>query len=192
MNLPDADSFLMGGGTPSAKFPTIGTSITGTVTREPEVLQQTDFDSGKPLFWDDGKPKLQARVVLATTERDSQIPDDDGTRAVYVKGQLQKAVAQAVRAAGAARLEVGGRLTVTYTADGERKGKLNPPKIFTAKFERPDPVAQAADPAPGAGQAGGQQDAPPPGIDPAAWANLSAAQQETLRAAMAAQATPPY
>lgn len=186
MTLPSAADFLMGGGIPSAKFPTIGTTVTGTVAREPEVQQQTDFDSGKPLHWDDGKPKLQAKVVLATTERDPQIPDDDGERAVYVKGQLQKAVAQAVRGAGAKRLEVGGTLSVTYIADGERKGKLNPPKVYSAKYEPPDPLARVADP----GSSAGQAEEPPPGVDAVAWAALSDEQRSTLRAAMSSQ--PPF
>lgn len=192
MTLPTADDFLMSGGTPSVKFPSIGTSVTGTVCRMPEVQQQTDFDSGKPLFWDDNKPKLQAKVVLATAERDPEIPDDDGERALYVKGQLQKAVAQAIRAAGAKRLEVGGRLTVTHIAIGESKGKRNPPKIYSAKYEPADPVAQAAGPnGATAGAGGGAADTPPAGIDPAAWAALSPEQRATLRAAMAGD-IPPY
>lgn len=186
MTLPSVGDFLMGGGSPSAKFPTIGTTVTGTVAREPEVMQQTDFDSGKPLFWDDGKPKLQAKVVLATTERDPLISDDDGERAVYVKGQLQKAVAQAVRSAGARLLEVGGTLSVTYIADGERKGKLNPPKVYSAKYEPPDPLARVADPDSPAGQA----DTPPPGVNAAVWGALSEEQKSTLRAAMSSE--PPF
>lgn len=188
MTMPTATDFLMGGGTPSAKFPTIGTTVTGTITRDPEVMQQTDFDSGKPKFWDDGKPMLQAKVVLATTERDPQVPDDDGERAIYIKGGLQKVVAQAVRAAGAKRLDVGGVLSVSYIADGERKGKLNPPKVYSATYEAPDPLVRVADPGPSTGAS----DTPPPGVDAAAWAGLSAEQKNTLRAAMAGSATPPF
>lgn len=183
--LPSADDFLMGGGVPSAKFPQIGAKVTGSIAREPEVQQQTDFDSGKPMFWDDGKPKLQAKVVLQTNERDPADPEDDGQRAVYIKGQMQKAIATAVRAAGAKRLEVGGTLTVTYAADGERKGKLNPPKVYTASYESPNALAIVAEPAT-------SDDSPPPGIDPTAWANLGPEQRKNLRAAMGQSSQPPF
>jgi hypothetical protein len=190
MSNQDANDFLMGSGIPSAKFPTIGTSITGTVAREPELQQQTDFDSGEPLVWTDGRPRMQAKVVLQTAERDREIADDDGTRAIYVRANLQKAVASAVRGSGATRLEIGGRLTVTYTGDGPAQGKKNPPKLFAAKYEPPDPVAQAADPQdPPTGGGGGTaqagaEDPPPAGVDPTAWAALSEEQRATLRAAM--------
>lgn len=185
-----ADDFLMGSGIPSAKFPSIGSSVTGTVAKEPELMQQTDFDTNEALTWPDGRPRMQARVVLSTEERDQEIADDDGTRAIYVKANLQKAVASAVRGAGAKRLEVGGKLTITYTGDGEKQGKKNPPKLYSAKYELPDPVGAAGDQEPTAGptdtgQAAG--DAPPPGVDPAAWNALSAEQKATLRAAMGQQ-----
>jgi len=60
----DANAFLMGTGIPSAKFPTVGTTVTGTIVREPELQQQTDFDTGEPLTWPDGRPRMQVRVIL--------------------------------------------------------------------------------------------------------------------------------
>jgi len=33
---------------------------------------------------------------------------------------------------------------VKYTKDGEKKGKLNAPKLYVAKYEAPDPLAIAA------------------------------------------------
>jgi hypothetical protein len=188
----DANDFLMGVGIPGAKFPSIGSSITGAVTKEPELMQQTDFDTNEPLVWSDGRPRMQARVILATDERDPEIADDDGTRALYVKAALQKAVASAVRSAGAKRLEIGGKLTVTYTGDGQAVGKKNPPKVYSAKYEPPDPVAQAADQPPtgtptGAPAGGAAGDIPPAGVDPGAWAALSDEQKATLRAAMGQQ-----
>jgi hypothetical protein len=186
----DASSFIMGVGIPSAKWPTVGTSITGVVDREPELQQQTDFDDNTPLTWADGRPRMQAKVVLRTEQRDPEIPDDDGTRAIYVRSNLQKAVAAAVRATGAAKLEIGGRLTVIFSGEGPKEGKKNPPKLFTAKYEPPDPVAQAADQPPPAGPPGGgttqtgAENLPPAGIDPAKWAVLSPEQKATLRAAL--------
>lgn len=132
---PSADDFLMGGGVPSAKFPTIGTTVSGRITERPTVEQQRDYTTGDLKFWDDGKPQMQLVVTLATSERDPEVQDDDGTRRIYIKGQMKNAVAQAVRTAGARGLEVGGVLSVTYSGDGERKNvKFNAPKNFTATY----------------------------------------------------------
>jgi hypothetical protein len=132
----------MGGGVTSAKFEKAGAKVSGIIARTPEVQQQRDFDSGKPLTWDDGKPRQQVKVVLITDERDDD--DDNGERALYLKGGLLKSVREAVKAAGEKGLAVGGKLAVKYTKDGEKKGKLNPPKLYAAKYEAPDPMAVAA------------------------------------------------
>lgn len=184
---PTADEFLMGGGIPSVSFKgkPYGTTYKGVVDRAPEVQQQTDFDSGKPLFWDDGRPKWQAKIVIQTDERDPKISDDDGLRAIYAKAEVQKAIAAAVRAAGAKRVEPGGVLSLTFTGEGEAKGKLNPPKLYAATYEPPNPLAMAAD-QPAEQPAAAGEDAAPPNVDPAAWAALDATQRATLRAALAA------
>lgn len=133
-----ANDFLMGGGTISAKFPEIGTTVTGRIAREPEVQQQRDYATGELKFWDDGKPMQQLQVVLATDERDPEVADDNGERALYIKGNLLKAVREAVRKAGAKGLDVGGTLTVTYSGDGEvSKRGFNPPKLYTAVYAPP-------------------------------------------------------
>jgi hypothetical protein len=140
----DANDLLMGGGAPSAKFPVVGTTVVGTITEQPEVQQVRDFSTGEPQFWNDGKPKQQIVVTLGTQERDPQINDDDGTRRIFVKGGMVKAVREAVKRSGAKGLEVGGRLEVTYTGDGERKGNLNAPKLYSASYT-PAPAATADD-----------------------------------------------
>jgi len=142
MHNNSADQFLLGVAIPSAKFPTVGTTITGTISVQPEVQQQRDLQTGEPKSWSDGQPMQQLKVVLDTVERDPQIADDDGQRALYIKSNLQKAVRDAVRAVGAKGLEVGGKLTVTYTGDGEvTKRGFNPPKIYTAVYESPSAPA---------------------------------------------------
>ena len=138
----DANDFLMGGGVKSAKFEKPGSKVSGTIARKPELQQQRDFDSGKPLTWDDGQPRQQVKVILATAERDDE--EDNGERALYLKGGLLKSVQAAIKAAGEKGLAVGGKLAVKYTKDGEKKGKLNPPKLYVAKYEAPDPMAAAA------------------------------------------------
>jgi hypothetical protein len=186
----DFNAFLMGGGTTSAKFPTIGTSVTGTICRQPEVQQQTDVTTGELKFWpSDNKPMQQLQVVLQTTEQDD--PDDDGQRAIYVKGKMQAAVRDAVRKSGAKGLEVGGALTVTFVGEGESpKRGMNPPKLYSASYT-PATAAAAAEflgttePTPAAAPV--QQAAPsapaPAGVDQATMAalqNLTPAQRAAL------------
>ena len=138
----DANEYLMSGGVASAKFEKPGAIVRGVIVRKPDLQQQRDFTKGTPLTWDDGSPRQQIRVTLATDEHEDD--DDNGERAIYLKGALLKAVQAAVKAAGAKGLEVGGKLVVKYTKDGEKKGNLNAPKLYVAKYEAPDPLAAVA------------------------------------------------
>lgn len=133
----NVNDFLMnGGGPPSAKFPTIGTIWKGKILRT-ELTQQRDYTTGDPKFWDDGNPMMQAVVTIQTDQRDPAVDDDDGHRRLFVKGAMQAAVKEAVLAADARQLEVGGTLAVQYHADGVPKGRLAPPKLFKAKYTPP-------------------------------------------------------
>jgi hypothetical protein len=139
MTTPDPNAFLMGGGVPSAKFEQVGDTLSGTIANPPQVRQQTDFTTGKPLFWDsDGSPRMQLVVQVQTTQRDPQRPDDDGVRGLYVKGQMQVAVRDAVRKAGASGLEVGGTLTVSFIGHGASKNGGQPPKNYAATYQAPN------------------------------------------------------
>ena len=138
MSEVDANDFLMSGGVKSAKFLQVGDSITGTIARRPETQQQRDFATGSAKFWDDGKPMMQLRIILQTSERDPDDPDDTGERALYVKSGMREAIATAVKAAPAKGLEVGGKLQVTYSGDGKAAQKgFNPPKQYQAKYKAP-------------------------------------------------------
>jgi len=109
------------------------------------MQQQRDFTTQAPLVWDDGRPRQQLRVVLATDLRDGD--DDNGHRAIYVKGNMQAAVRDAIKAAGASKIEVGGTLAVRYVGDGEPpKRGLNAPKEYKAKYEAPTGQTTAVDP----------------------------------------------
>lgn len=147
----DPDDFLMGGGATTAKFPVIGTEYTGIV-RTKRAEQQRDYDDPSVLLvWKDGNPRMQVVVELEcepagyTFDKAGgkvDLPDDDGMRSLYVKGQLQTVIRDAVRKAGAPVLEIGGRLTVAYVADGKQDNpRYNPPKIFSAVYY---PAAQVA------------------------------------------------
>ena len=141
----DPNALLMGGGK-SFSFDNVGTKAAGTIIAA-ESAQQIDMDTEKPAFWDDGKPKMQVIVTLQT-DLDEEV-GDDGQRRVYLKGSKPHtslgAVRAAVKTAGAGGIEVGGRLQLAYTGDGEptKKG-WNAPKQYVAKYTPPAPVDQAA------------------------------------------------
>ncbi len=143
--MSSANEFLMGSGAASAKFETIGTECVGTIVKEPVVQQQTDITTGEPKYWSDGKPREQLQVVLATQQRDPSDPHDDGHRALYVRGELTKAVRAAIRASGAKGIEVGGTMTVTYTGNGQPpKPGFSGAKLFAVTYAPPLPQAANA------------------------------------------------
>ncbi|AHZ95621.1 hypothetical protein PBI_OKIROE_60 [Mycobacterium phage OkiRoe] len=126
--------FLAGGGAPTAKFPNgvYGTVNGGRIVAEPVVEQQRDYDTGKPLTYDDGNPKMQMVVTIQTDLRDPSISDDDGKRRLFVRSGMRAAVQKAVQAAGVDFLAVGGDLQVTYTHDDGRA------KQYTAVYTPPN------------------------------------------------------
>lgn len=127
-DLSSLDQILAGGGA-TAKFDAPGDLYTGEIV-DVQIRQVNDYDSGKPAFWDDGRPQEQIVVTIATSE--STGPDDDGHRNVYIKGwgdQL-KAFRQAAKALGR-NPRPGDQFTATYVGDGEKKNpRFNPPKLF--------------------------------------------------------------
>jgi hypothetical protein len=163
------DTFWNSGGARAAKFTDAGTSVSGPIVfisdQEPPLkFGTTEIDTEAPL---------QVRVILQTTEHDSDDEDDDGRRCLYVRGNMKFAIGKAVKAAGGKVPELGGTLTVTHTGVGvPRKPGLNPPKLYEASYVMPQPgstngtpVAAAPDPLPSS--------APPAsGIDQKTWDNM--------------------
>ena len=205
-----ADAFF-GGSAKSAKFETIGETVGGPITHIGSEQQQTEFGSGKPLFWDNGEPRTQLPITVQTNLRDASDATDDGQRTFYVKGEMKKAIGAALRAAGA-KMAIGGTITITYTGDEPTKGF--PKKLYSATYtppvpgagffeeqpqQAPQPVAQAPVAAPqpvaqapvAAPQPAAQQ-APQaaPGMVQLT-AEQYAAMQAGMQAAMAQQAAPP-
>lgn len=133
---PDPDD-LMTGGHKAAAFPDqqFGTVVGGPIVEKPRTEQQRDFDSGQPKFYDDGNPMWQIVVAVQT---DQTGDDDDGIRAFYLKSQMKKAVQDAVRRAGAGRLDVGGVLQIRYLRDEPNsRGRGKPKKIYEARYQPP-------------------------------------------------------
>jgi hypothetical protein len=118
----NANDFLMGGGVKSLRIAPKGTPVSLTLTQDPEVRQQTDYDTKEPKFFKGTTdPMMQLVVTGASAQRDPDNAVDDGTRAAYIKGKhLTGIVRDAVRIAGARGLEVGGVLTLTWVSGGPR------------------------------------------------------------------------
>jgi len=143
MTTDTLEGFLSGGGAPAAKFAEHGATVKGTVVSA-ELKQQTDPADGSVKTWQDGSPRMQVVVTLSTDERDPAIDDDDGTRRVFMKGNMLKALKDALRQAGSKTIEPGGQIAIRYTGDGE---KTNPaysaPKLYAAQYKAPEPQASA-------------------------------------------------
>src|SRR5579859_814926 len=118
---------------PTFKFDHLGAEIDGLIVAPPEDRQARDFKTGTPKFWPDGNPIMQTRIVL----RDSSGVD----QALYAEGRMAKAITQAIIAAGAPDLLVGGRLRVKHHALGEAKGGGQPPKLYEAEYVSPSAPA---------------------------------------------------
>ena len=135
----DVKAFLGGGRVP-AKFPKVGAIVEGTVTGW-RLSQRTDMKTGEPLFWE-GKqavregalqfpesskksPAMQLLLDIqgeptGVTWKTNQyieepLPDDDGSRTWYVHGNAQKALAQGLKDAGDADIEVGAYVKAERT-----------------------------------------------------------------------------
>jgi hypothetical protein len=131
---------LLLGGAPAVKFPNIGDKVVGKVISQ-KKQQSKDMASGELKVWEDGSPIFEIVFVLATDERDDSVDDDDGTRRLFARGQMLKAIGQALRKANWKNELVGGTLGVKYAQDGEARTRgFSPPKIYSAMFEPPDPA----------------------------------------------------
>lgn len=128
-------SGFFGGSIPAVKFESPGDKVTGKVLSK-ELRQQTDFDSGKLLNWPDGRPKMQAILTLQVGQ---PTEDDDGIRNLYVRGYMQRALVDAVRAKKLRDVTEDMWVTVEYTGDDEptKKG-LNGAKLYKAEVRTTD------------------------------------------------------
>jgi hypothetical protein len=143
MSDQSVNDLIMGGGAPSVKWPTPGTKVVGEIVNL-TTAQQTDKETGDLKFWKDGRPKMQVVATLQTDERDPEILDDDGQRRLFVSSwRMRNAIADAIRAAGARGLEVGGKLAVQFT-DTEDAGTSIPAKRYVAQYKPPAPQTVTA------------------------------------------------
>lgn len=175
----DPDEWMSGGQkTRAAKFGAVNEgqspvpgSVEGGVVISKKMIQQTVYNPadqtlhGKPKFYDSGKPMLQMVIRVQTNQRLDE--DDDGIRAIYVKGQMKAVVQKALADVGAPNVEIGGELKIRFVEQVFEKGfKKN---IFEAKFTRPAVVA-----------ADQWMDSPAPSSAPPAGPAPATANQSTL------------
>lgn len=138
INLPDYNDLLSSKSIPSISFKDakIGDAFTGIIT-ELETAQVRNYESGEPEFWEDGNPKLQVVVTLATDYLDPSIDEDDGTRRVYLFGQKLAAARAAMKAAGMQKLEIGSKFTITFSGEKPSSNKkYNNVKIYEITLEK--------------------------------------------------------
>lgn len=131
INLPDPNSLLNGKSVPSISFKDakVGDAYTGTITAL-ETAQVRNYESGEPEFWEDGNPKLQIVVTLATAYGDGA--EDDGERKVYLFGQKLQAAKAALKEAGLTKLEIGSGFTITYSGTKPSSNKkYNDVKLYS-------------------------------------------------------------
>lgn len=147
-------SQFLSGGLVAAKWPTVGFVFEGVV-KASKLVQQTDFDDGTPLTWKDGSPRMQLVVDVQSEATGmtwakvqnipTPVPNDTGMRAMYVRGNLQRAISQALRNAQA-EFANGGHIRVERIADGVAPDpKKNAPHDYVAVWTPPSPTAAAAD-----------------------------------------------
>lgn len=137
--------FLKGGGARAFPFDKRGDTVEGEIVSA-KLRQQTSLDTGKPMTWDNGEPRMMLVVVLATSLRDDA--EDDGERSIYFRGgnyQVKDgkgassltALRDAIKRTGAKDMEEGGWLSCTYSGDGPSKKGFNAPKLYTCEYKPP-------------------------------------------------------
>lgn len=123
---------------PSAKFPTIGTTVSGIVAGIDRSEVPTFDDRGRVngvKFDDDGSAITQVDVTLNT---------ETGMVVLHTGGAIYWAIGRALAEIDAEDLEIGDSLIVEYTGDGEPTAKgRNAPKQYSAAIVKADGTVPA-------------------------------------------------
>lgn len=145
MSQDEVRSYLLGGEGKPFPFDNVGDTVTGTI-KTFEMRQQTDFDTGKPSFWDDGKPKRMLVVTLQTELQEDA--EDDGVRVIYARGgnhqvasgkgaAMSVAIRDAMKRASTTEFEVGAKMAVQHSGLAVPKGRFQAAKLYTASYQPP-------------------------------------------------------
>lgn len=142
----DVNTFLQTQGAKAFTFEDVGATVAGEIVAM-DLRQQTDMQTGEPLVWNNGQPRMVLVITLQTELQDDD--NDDGQRTVWCRGgnftvasgkgsSSLTAVKDALRRANATDIEPGGHLTVQYSGIGKSSNKgFTPPKLYTAVYKAP-------------------------------------------------------
>lgn len=179
-----------------------------------DVTPQTDMTTGQVIVDGNGRPKEQLPVVLLcdgsgpaaqagmrTDERNPNDRTDTGQRTSYIKGSLRFSVGDALRAAQADDIEIGGYLFLMWTGMGKVGNSKFTGRQWQVHYIKPSgaflqQTADAASPGVGAmpvqhnGQGQGQHAPQHTGFVPT-QTPVTAPPQQGWNAAPSAPVTPP-
>lgn len=117
-----------GSGGEGLKFADVGATHTGIVQN---VTERNDTNmAGELQTWNDGSPKKV--YVFDVLQADGE------TRRLFVRGNMVKAMREAVAAAGL-KTVIGATVTVQHHALGEAKAGRNAAKLYRVKLDPPRP-----------------------------------------------------
>lgn len=120
-----------GSGFDTVKFNSIGDKVDGKIINPPRVIEKRNDNTGA----------MDKILVI-----DLHTVDDEDRTLMCGAGGRVSALRDALQKAGAAGLEVGGRIVMQYTEDGPKTpGKPQAPKNYKAAYETPKPSATSVD-----------------------------------------------
>lgn len=141
----DTSSFFGGGASISwddRKGYVIGAFRGGQII-DKKITGQTKMGTNEIIRWDNGEPRKQMEITVQTGERAD--PQDDGRRRIFVKGDMPRAVREALKKVSAKDVHPGGWFYAAWvsTKPATRAG-YNDAKVFDVIYAppgSPDPMA---------------------------------------------------
>ena len=145
----------------------VGVTVARDVT-DADVQQDTDYQTGAPMFYRDGRPRFHLQVPVELHENHGRNPMDyPGNQAtLFVRGDLHKALREAqIKALGHEEAPKKGDMMQISLVEKRDTGQGNPKNIFSVQYAqdisgREQPPAPATTEAPAATEAPAQQQAP--------------------------------
>lgn len=120
----------------TVKFANIGDEFTGIISAPVVLKQATEFGTGALKFY----PKSQDPIMEEVISLDdvSAPSKEEAASTIYVSSpKMRQAIGEAIIAAGADDLNVGGTLQLKFTGHGTGKNPSQPPKLYAAKYVAP-------------------------------------------------------
>ncbi len=167
-----------------------GTAYAGVISGKCRVQQDTDFDTGRPLFQrDQVTPKWVMLIPLSQVQTNAQGPVEypDGEAVFYVRGQAKDELARAMAEAHCSGEPAEGatfQVTLTHRKPN-RKG--NPSNMVAIRYVPPNGVPHQAPQAGEVQQNGQSAEVPAPAAAPASQPALQPVPQPMAQQAPAPQ-----